>query len=608
MRTRLAGRVAAAVRPAGGGGPALGDRAEAQLAPPPPLQLTIEDGPPGSGPTGGPTTALHVGAADAPGFLYELTSALALFGIDLRRVAVRTDRGRVSDTLHVTDRRGRPLDDPRRRAELKTAVVLVQQFTHLLPHSPDPTRALTHFGEFLEGLFRRDDWVREVSRLGRSDVLAALAKVLGVSDFLWHDFLRVQHENLFPVVAEPEALDRRPPRDRLAADLAAELAKPPGEDEDRPAAQRRRLNRFKDRAMFRTDMRHILGKTRAAGAAGFSAFAEELSDVAEVVLEAAVTLAAGRLEEQYGRPELDDAGERAGDRCPVAVCALGKCGGREMGFASDVELMVIYAGAGRTAGGPGADSITNAEFFGKLVARLKGLIEARREGIFELDFRLRPYGTAGSPAVRRDTFAEYFAPGGPAWPYERQALVKLRPVAGDPAFGREVLKLRDDILYTGRPADRAAVLAMREKQVRQLVTPGTLNAKLSPGALVDVEYLVQTLQIEHGRDEPELRTPGTLAALAALHNLKHVSDADHDVLREAYGFYRRLINALRVVRGNAKDLTVPPTGSDEFAFLARRLDYDTGPGRSGAARLAADLDRHTDRVRAVVRRHFKPGG
>ena len=613
VRASLAGRVAAAVRPPEPA-PHARRTAPASVAPPPPLELTITDGPPEAGPGGGPgggpagvkpPTVLHVRAADAPGFLYELTSALALFGIDLRRVAVRTRKGRVSDTLHVTDRRGRPLDDPRRRAELKAAVVLVQQFTHLLPHSPDPTRALTHFGEFLEGLFRRDDWVEEVSRLGRSDVLTALAKVLGVSDFLWHDFLRVQHENLFPVVADPGALDRRPTRERLAADLAEELAKPPGEGEDRAAAERRRLNRFKDRAMFRTDMRHILGKTRAAGAAGFSAFAEELSDVAEVVLDAAVRLAAERLEEKYGVPRLLSAsGEPTDARCPVTVCALGKCGGRELGFASDVELMIVYAADGRTAGGR-EPAITNTEFFGKLVGRLKKLIEARREGIFELDFRLRPYGTAGSPAVRRDTFADYFAPGGPAWPYERQALVKLRPIAGDPTFGRDILRLRDDLLYAGRPADRSAVLAMREKQVRQLVTPGTVNAKLSPGALVDVEYLVQTLQIEHGRDDPELRTPGTLAALAALHTLGHVSDADHDVLREAYGFFRRLINALRVVRGNAKDLTVPPPGTDEFAFLARRLDYETGPGRSGAARLSADLERHADRVRAVTRRHFR---
>ena len=606
VRAELAGRVAAAVRPAPG---------DAELAarepPPPALSLSVDnDAAPDA-------TVLRVSAADAPGLLYGLTNALALFGLDVRRASVRTVPAgprsaaagrragrrtggpRADDTLFVTDRRGRKITDARRLAELRAAVGLVRQFTHLLPTSPDPRRALANFGQFLETLLRRDDWVEEVARLGRSEVLSALARLLGVSDFLWQDFLRLQHENLFPVLAEPAALDKRVTRNELEAELAAELAKDPADGEAAADAARRRLNRFKDRAMFRTDMRHILGKTRADGGGGFSDFAEELSDIAEVVIAAAVDLAAADLDAKYGQPR-----PPGGGRCPVAVCALGKCGGRELGFASDVELMVVYAAGGRTAGGPDGE-IGCGEYFNKLVGRLKTLVEARRAGIFELDFRLRPYGRAGSPAVRRDTFAEYFAPGGPAWPYERQALVKLRPIAGDAAFGEEIAALRDELIYTGRPPDRAAVRAMREKQLRQLVAAGTVNAKLSPGGLVDVEYLVQILQLEHGRDDPELRTPGTLSALSALHARGRLDTTAHDELRDAYGFLRRLINALRVVRGNAKDLALPPAGTDEYAFLARRLGYTTGPaGQPARARLAADLDRHTARVRRHWRAHF----
>ena len=592
-RADLAARVATAVRPAPG--EQIG---QSPPAPPPPMTLDLDNE------AAADSTVLRVRAADQPGLLYGLTNALALFGMDLRRVAVRTRRGEAADVLHLTDSRGLKITDPRRLSELKAAAVLVGQFTHLLPHSPDPGRALTNFGELLESLFRRDDWVEEVSRLGRSDVLTAVAGVLGVSDFLWHDFLRLQHENLFPIVADPDALDRRRSREELEEELDAELAPPPAGGEPARDAARRRLNRFKDRAMFRTDMRHILGKTKTGGAAGFSAFAEELTDIAEVTIAAAVRLAVAELIAAHGEPGAADGGPN-----PVAVCALGKCGGRELGFASDVELLVIYAAAGETAGGD-RGSISAAEFYNKLVRRLKDSVEARREGIFELDFRLRPYGRAGSAAVRKDTFAEYFGPGGAAWPYERQALLKLRPIAGEAAFGAEVLALRDDLIFNGAAPERAAVLAMREKQLRQLVTPGTINAKLSPGGLVDVEYLVQTLQWEHGRADLELRTPGTLAALAALHLGGHLSTDDHDALREAYGFLRSLINALRVVRGNAKDLTVPPAGTEEFAFLARRLGYSRGPdGRPARERLAADLHHHTERVRRVVRDHFaSPAG
>ena len=117
----------------------------------------------------------------------------------------------------------------------------------------------------------------------------------------------------------------------------------------------------------------------------------------------------------------------------MSVCALGKCGGRELGFASDIELMFIYSGNGKTSG---PQVITSTEFYEKLVQDFVRAIRARREGIFEIDLQLRPYGKAGSLSVSLDAFRRYFAPDGPAWAYERQALVKLRPIAGDPGTGR----------------------------------------------------------------------------------------------------------------------------------------------------------------------------
>ena len=190
--------------------------------------------------------------------------------------------------------------------------------------------------------------------------------------------------------------------------------------------------------------------------------------------------------------------------------------------------------------------------------------------------------------VSLDAFRHYFGPGGDAWPYERQALVKLRPIAGDTEFGREVVALRDELIYSGEPFDVAAMRAMRERQVRQLITGGTLNAKFSPGGLVDVEYLVQGLQLRHGHHNPGLRLTNTREAMTALAAAGILAPDDFERLREAHVFLRRLINALRMVRGNAKDLTVPQEESDEFAYLARRLNYDDHP-----AHLHDDLARHT---------------
>ena len=214
-------------------------------------------------------------------------------------------------------------------------------------------------------------------------------------------------------------------------------------------------------------------------------------------------------------------------------------------------------------------------------------IEARREGIFEIDLQLRPYGKAGSMAVSLESFRRYFAPEGPAWAYERQALVKLRPIAGNPGLGAEVLRLRDEVVYSGQPFDVTAMRAMRERQIRHLVTGGTFNAKYSPGALVDVEYLVQALQISHGQANPALRRTNIREAMAALAEAGVLSAEDYAQLRRAHTFLRWLIDTLRMVRGNARDLTVPPPDSDEFAFLARRLRYG-----NDVARLREDLERY----------------
>jgi glutamate-ammonia-ligase adenylyltransferase len=135
---------------------------------------------------------------------------------------------------------------------------------------------------------------------------------------------------------------------------------------------------------------------------------------------------------------------------------------------------------------------------------------------------------------------------------------------------------------------------MRERQIRHLVIGGTFNAKYSPGGLVDVEYLVQGLQITHGYHNFELRLTNTREVMAALTAEGILSDDDHVQLRKAHTFLRWLMDALRMVRGNAKDLTVPPDDSEEFAFLARRLRYG-----SDLARLRDDLARHTASVQEL---------
>ena len=537
-------------------------------------------------------TVMQINALDTFGFLYEFTNALALNHIYIARVSVDSTGTLVQDTLYVTDENGNKITDPSRQRELRTTTVLIKHFSHLLPLSPNPESALLHFGEFISELVRRQNWPNELSSLERPEVLDALARLLGVSDFLWDDFLRMQHTNLFPVVQDIDALASSKSRSELQSELETSLLQvhsspqPP----DEQTAWIETLNAFKDREMFRIDMRHILGHTQE-----FWDFASELSDLTEVFVNSVFHLCHEDLRLIYGSPHLE-----YGPPSQMCVVALGKFGGQEMGFASDIELMFIYSGNGLTTG---PNVISSAEFYEKLVQYFVSAIRARREGIFQIDLQLRPYGNAGNLSVSLDSFRRYFSPGGPAWAYERQALVRLRPVAGDIILGQQLSRLRDEYVYTGTPFDVTAMHAMRERQIRHLVKGGTYNPKFSPGGLVDVEYLIQGLQISHGRDLPDLRQTNTRKAMAALADARILSTDDYARIRKAHTFLRWLIDSLRVVRGNAKDVTMPQENTEEMAFLTRRMHFANDP-----ARLHTELMRYTEDVRELNNRLLMPTG
>jgi len=525
-------------------------------------------------------TILRIDTPDTVGFLYEFTNALALTNTYIVQVIVESIGSRAQDILHVTDSDGNKILSTEKQRELRAAVILIKHFTHLLPHSPNPSAALLHFRDFLAQLFQRPNWPDEVASIERPDVLNALARLLGVSDFLWEDVLRLQYANLFPVVQDMDALTNAKPRLQLEDELTRAL-----ESNVLGEVQyddwRATLNAFKDREVFRIDMRHILSLTGE-----FWEFAAELTDLAEVILCATLAHCDAELRAQYGDPLLED-----GSPCGLALVALGKCGGRELGFASDVELMFVYAGKGQTSGPKHVDT---AEYFEQLVRSIVSTLQSKREGIFQIDLQLRPYGKAGSMAVALDAFRRYYAPDGPAWAYERQALIKLRPITGDAALSAELCQLRDQYSYESGSFDVTAMRAMRERQVRHLVTGGTFNAKYSPGGLVDVEYLIQGLQIDHGATNSSLRLTNMREAMAALHKAKILLEDDYTRLRKAHTFLRWLIDWLRVVRGNAKDITIPPFGSDEFIFLARRLRYG-----SDVERLRDDLARYVADVQEI---------
>lgn len=499
-------------------------------------------------------TQMNITGSDSWGFLYELASALSLSKFRVLRAIIDAEENQVRDVLYVRERSGRPIESHERLQELQLAATLIKQFTHWLPSTSDPQHALARFRELVARLQPAQMLSDSMQSLRRPDVLHAVARVLGVSQYLWETFLQSRHQELFSMLAHAEELGLRECRDSLSLELTQALA-----SAETDAASWEILNRFKDRHLFRIEMRHVLGHCRP-----FGAFSEELTELAELVVSKAMELAQTQLSRESGTPKCEDG---ASD-CPWVVAGLGKFGGIEMGFASDIELMLIYGESGST---DGSEPISNAHFFDRMVSEVAAGIRAPQDGIFHVDLRMRPFGQAGSSAVSLDDFEQYYASHGSAWPYERQALVKLRCIAGDPEFGQRVTAVCQKAIYSTGFFDFSAMRGMRERQVRQLVRGGSINAKLSDGGIVDCEYAVQALQLTFGRDLCTLRHPNTLHVLREAARLSLIDPRQAHRIGDSYVFLRELIDCLRMVRGNARDLTLPSPGSRDWDQLARRM-------------------------------------
>jgi len=513
---------------------------------------------------------MEVRAEDTFAFLYSVSNALALRGIYISSVRIRNVGTLTSDTFVICDQAGRKIKEGYAQERLTLAVRMIKQFTRFVPEAPDPAKAMQHFDQFLDKLVEMQDDVlydRTLSLLSLSDGMSRLARLLGSSDDLWDNFLSIHFTELVPLI-EGNAVSA----DRTAIQRELRTALDCVVSEDHRAV----LNRFKDRQLFLIDVRHLL----RTGSTPFH-FSHALTNLAEAVIDEAVRISYGRVPARFGTP--------GGS---FAVFALGKFGGREMGFASDLELLFVHEGS--------------HDFFEALAHQVTHCIEARSNGVFHIDLRLRPHGDAGEWCTAFEEFAKYYSSGGDAVPFERQALIKLRWFSGDAGLGRRVELHRDSFTYSGEPWDWQDAMNLRDRQMRELVKPGRVNVKYSAGGLIDIEYAVQYLQLLNGAEHPEIRLPSTLDALGRLRQLQIVREKDYRVLHSSYLFLRRLIDALRIVRGEAGDLLLPES-ADEYKSLARRMGYHGVDRAKDAERLASDIRQTMSQVHTYFVERFKSG-
>ncbi len=280
----------------------------------------------------------------------------------------------------------------------------------------------------------------------------------------------------------------------------------------------------------------------------------------------------------------------AGDR--FAVIGMGRLGGNELSYASDVDVLFVYDGEGASAFQEHERTATDL---------LREIGATTAEGqTFEIDARLRPEGNRGPLARSLDGYRQYYE----RWvePWELQALLRARPVAGDPDVGAAFMAMIEPFVYRDPfpEADAREIRRIKARVERERIPTGEdpeFHLKLGRGGLTDVEFTVQLLQLEHGAARPEVREPSTTAALERLAATGILDRDDADTLRDAYVFCERARNARFLVTGKASDAL--PSGNDGRR-LARLLGYVHQP----EAQLRDDYRRLTRRARKVVDRVF----
>ena len=450
--------------------------------------------------------------------------------------------------------------------------------------SPDPDQALFFLADFLGNLVAPLGYLRLL--LQRPAVARRLIGLFGQSAFLSGYFVR--NPELLDALVQAESANPHKPVAQLASELGGRLARSPLEEERLGA-----MRRFKNEEVLRIGLGDISGDLDVPEVA------VQLSGLADALLDACLFQAEAEMRERFGPPRL-----RASGRAALAVLGLGKLGGAELGYHSDLDLLFVYQGGGadeETAGGT-KGVVGHLEYFVRLVQRLLSLLTVQlREGrLYQVDARLRPSGNQGTLVVSEAAFLEHHQRRALLW--ERQALVKARAVAGDARFGAALVSSVVQPLVYERPlpADAAEQIHRLRQRIEVEVaseTAGELDPKAGHGGLVDVEFATQYLQLLHGGRLPGVRWPNTLRALEALQAAGVLAPEVSRTLRTGYLFHRRVENRLRLVHGRA--LTRLPTSGPPLPLLARRLGY--GGADPGGAFLTA-YRRQAEAVRAAYNR------
>jgi [glutamine synthetase] adenylyltransferase / [glutamine synthetase]-adenylyl-L-tyrosine phosphorylase len=427
-----------------------------------------------------------------------------------------------------------------------------------LSETPDPDLGLLQLRRLAEG--RARSGALAVAFRESPGAAERVCRLLG-SSRVAGDALR-RHPEFVPVLSDDSVLRQPKTSEELVEEALGTLAWRHDEEQRREG-----LRRFKRRELLRITARDLLGF------ASVEEVGRELAALADACVEATV---------RWLEPSV-----------PFAVIGMGRLGGCELSYASDIDVLFVYEGSG-------AGDFDAAERIATRMVREIGATTAEGQ-TFRIDANLRPEGKQGPLARSLGGYRSYYDDW--ALPWEFQSLLRARPVAGDLELGAAFCSMVEPYVY------RDTVLADTVREVRRMkarvererIPPGEdpqFHLKLGRGSLSDVEFTVQLLQLIHGGADPAVRTASTPAGLRRLAARGYLEPNDAEILEAAYRFCERTRNLRYLLTGAPGDSL--PTDGAEAERLARLLGYTRRP----VTELRDDYRRLTRRARAVVERVF----
>jgi [glutamine synthetase] adenylyltransferase / [glutamine synthetase]-adenylyl-L-tyrosine phosphorylase len=353
---------------------------------------------------------------------------------------------------------------------------------------------------------------------------------------------------------------------------------------------------FRRQQILRILLRDVLGLC------ALSDITEELSNLADAILDVSYKRIREDLIDRHGVPRyLDENGQPV--ECGMSVIALGKLGGRELNYSSDIDLMFVYTANGET---DGANRISNKEFYKKVANQLTELLSTyTAEGLcYRVDLRLRPDGSLGEVCISLDGAKSYYQTRARDW--ELQMLIKARAAAGDPEAGRGLLRAAEPLIYsttldfTAVEAVSATRERISEKLSRRRLHKYAFDIKLAPGGIRDIEFLVQCLQRLRGGQVPWVRHGGTMLALARLSDKDLLSAAEYARLVSAYRFLRNLEHRLQFAED--RQTHTLPTAPRDLDLLARKMPVAQLGSAPSGEKLLHELNAHLEAVQEIYER------